>query len=408
MSLLSRLRQPMAIAVMALGVTQIIAWGTTIYALGVLAKPIAADTGWRLDLVIAGITCGLLASGVVSTAVGRWIDRSGGRGVMVLGSALMVAAQVAVAVASNVEAYLGAWTILGIAMRMSLYDAAFAALVQVAPSQGRRAISYLTLFGGFASSIFWPIGHLLEQAYGWRTTFLIFAALNLLICLPLHWFGLGTRQDSEQPSTSEPVALSSAAAPIPILQGRPRNIAMLLFALVVSSCAFVFGALAVLLPALLQASGVSGGQAVVLAAIKGVAQVGGRLADIMWGHHLGPLTLGRIAVALLPLSFLLLLSGDGSFVAALGFTILFGLSNGLVTIVRGAVPLVLFGPDGYGRVLGLLATPYLLVNATAPLVVIALVERTSFSTGSYVMLAAGAVATIAMEVMSAWYRGRRG
>ncbi len=175
----------------ALGFTQIIAWGTTLYALGVLGKPIAADTGWSQSLVFGGLTIALLVSSAASTTVGRLIDARGGRQIMCAGSVLIAIGLVALSQVTHPYAYLAAWAFLGLAMRMSLYDAAFAALVQVTPSRGRRAISYLTLFGGFASSAFWPIGHALNGAYGWRSTLLVFAAVNLAICLPLHWLGLG-------------------------------------------------------------------------------------------------------------------------------------------------------------------------------------------------------------------------
>src|SRR5262245_5936782 len=192
------LRQPATHAVLALGITQIIAWGTTLYALGVLGKPIAEDTGWSQSLVFGGLTIGLLVSAGVSTLVGRSIDRRGGRAVMGLGSLLMAAGLVLLALVQSPSAYLLAWAFLALAMRMSLYDAAFAALVQVTPSHGRRAISYLTLFGGFASSVFWPIAHLLNAAYGWRMTLVIFAAINVLVCLPLNWIGLARRESPLQ------------------------------------------------------------------------------------------------------------------------------------------------------------------------------------------------------------------
>ncbi len=151
---------------------------------------------------------------------------------------------------------------------------------------------------------------------------------------------------------------------------------MVLFAVVISACAFAFGALAVLLPAVLEASGISRGEAVFLASVKGFAQFFGRVCEIRYGGNLGILTVGRFAVACLPLSFAFLLFGGGGFAMALVFTLLFGVSNGLLTIVRGAVPLVLFGPVGYGAVLGLLATPYLIMNASAPVLLAALVEQT--------------------------------
>jgi predicted MFS family arabinose efflux permease len=393
-------------AVVALGITQIIGWGTTVYALGVLAKPITADTGWRFDLVVGGFTSGLLASALASTAIGRMIDRLGGRHVMTLGSAAMAATLAGVALAPNAIAYLLAWALLGVAMRLSLYDAAFAALVQVTPSQGRRAISYLTLFGGFASSVFWPLGHALAASFGWRTTFLIFAALNLMVCLPLHWFGLSRRESDE--SQASAAATMSSTEPLPVvhareLVGRTRHLAMALFAVVMSACAFVFGALAVLLPALLEANGVSATAAVTLAAIKGVAQVGGRFADIVYGQALAPLHLGRIAVGLLPVSFAMFYLFPAHFGTALAFTILFGISNGLVTIVRGTVPLALFGSKGFGEILGLLATPYLLLNACAPVVIALVIEYGGYDAAQNLMFAVGIVAIMTLEVLIRWH-----
>jgi MFS family permease len=391
--------------VVTLGITQIIGWGTTVYALGVLAKPIAADTGWRLDLVIAGITLALLASGVISTFLGRLIDRRGARVVMAAGSVLMAGLLAVIAIAPGITIYLAAWAALGVAMRMTLYDAAFAALVQLSPARGRAAISYLTLFGSFASSVFWPIGHALAQAHGWRTTFLVFAALNLLICLPLHLWGLARREALAASTGAAATSGPPAARAAPVLTGTARRLAMALFATVTSACAFVFGALAVLLPAVLEASGVNARDAVLLASIKGVAQFGGRLCDIRFGQNLAVLTVGRIAVFCLPLSLAALMLGHG-FGWALVFIILFGISNGLITIVRGAVPLVLFGPVGYGAVLGMLATPYLIMNASAPLLLATVIERGGFMAGEGVLMAAGLLALVAMEAMAVWYRRR--
>src|SRR5262245_16038405 len=175
-------RDPATHAVVALGFTQIIAWGTTLYALGVLGKPIAADTGWSQSLVFGGLTIGLLVSSAASTTVGRLIDGRGGRLVMSAGSILIAFGLAALSQVTHPYVYWSAWAFLGLAMLMNLYDAAFAALVQVAPSRGRRSISYLTLFGGFASTVFWPIGYELNAAYGWRTTLLVFAAINLCVC----------------------------------------------------------------------------------------------------------------------------------------------------------------------------------------------------------------------------------
>jgi hypothetical protein len=399
-------RDPVAHAIVALGFTQIIAWGTTLYALGVLGKPIAADTGWSQTAVFGGLTIALLASSAVSTTVGRMIDARGGRAVMAAGSVLIAIGLVALSQVTHIYAYWAAWAFLGIAMRMNLYDAAFAALVQVAPARGRRAISYLTLFGGFASTVFWPIGYELNAVYGWRATLIVFAVINLCVCLPLHWIGLARRESEAVPAAASAPAEKAASAEPP-LQGTARTIGMVLFGLIGAASAVVMGAMAVHLVPILEATGLAAATAVFLASLKGFAQVGGRIWDLTIARKWHPINVGRVSVAFIPLSFLVLMLGGASFWTALSFTLAFGVSNGLVTIVRGAVPLALFGAKGYGEVLGILATPYLLLAALSPAAFALVVERWGYGAGEAAMLGAGLVSFLAMEVMALWYRRQR-
>src|SRR6185436_7235639 len=337
----ARLADPMTGAVLALGITQITAWGTSYYCLGVLAGPITRDTGWSRGFVFLGFTVALLVMGIVSNAVGRAIDRRGGRAVMTLGTVLVSAGLFALAHVRSETAYLAVWAFLGLGMRLCLYDAAFAALVQVAPSRGRQAISYLTLFGAFASSVFWVVGHALNESVGWRQTLVLFALINLVVCLPLHWLGLARRE---------------AAADVdgPRLEGRARSIAIVLFALIMSLNGFVFGVISVQLVPLLEAAGLATAAAVWVASMKGVAQFAGRVVEIVFARNLRAITVGRIAVGVLPPSLLLLLAGTGSLPLIVAFTLLMGASQGVITIVRGAVPLALFGAKGYGAVLGVI------------------------------------------------------
>src|SRR5262245_26278144 len=400
------LRQPATHAILALGITQIVAWGTTLYALGVLGKPIAEDTGWSQSLVFGGLSIGLLVSAGVSTLVGRAIDRRGGRAVMGVGSLLMAAGLALLALVQSPFSYLLALASLGLAMRMCLDDAAFAALVQVTPSRGRRAISYLTLFRGFASSVFWPIAHLLNEAYGWRPTLVIFAAINLLLCLPLNWMGLAKRESPLQAQQADaPTAASTTGAPP--LQGPARTIAMLLFGAIVAASAIVFGAMAAHLVPVLEASGLASATAVWIASLKGVAQVAGRIWDLTLARKWHPIDVGRVSIAIMPLAFLVLMLGGAHFLAALAFTLLFGISNGLVTIMRGAVPLALFGPKGYGEVLGILASPYLVLAALAPAAFALVAEAYGYTIAQAIMLGAGLCSLGGMEVMSFWYRRRQ-
>ena len=394
----------MLFAVCALGIAQITAWGTSYYCLGVLAGPISADTGWSRSLVYFGFTVSLLAMGAVSTLAGRAIDRYGARGVMALGAVLVSAGLLALSQARSEAAYLAAWLLLGPAMRLSLYDAAFAALVQVVPSRGRKAISLLTLFGAFASTVFWVLGHYLNEAVGWRQTLVWFAAINLAICLPLIWFGLARREAAAQKAEGAAGAAADQVAP---LEGRARVIAMALFALVMSLNGFVFAVVTVQLVPLLEAAGLATAAAVWIASLKGFAQFAGRVVEIVFGSRLRAITVARIAIGVLPVSFLLLHFSGGALAIVLAFTLLMGASQGVITIVRGAVPLALFGATGYGAVLGLLATPILVVNAISPTLFAMIVDGWGWRAGQVTLIAVSAASLAAIELMSRWYEKAR-
>jgi MFS family permease len=397
----ARASEPMFVAVCSLGIAQITAWGTSYYCLGVLAGPIALDTGWSRSLIYFGFTVALLVMGVVSAAAGRAIDRYGARAVMTAGVVLVSAGMLALSAVRTEMAYLAVWGFIGLGMRLCLYDAAFAALVQVVPSRARHAISYLTLFGAFASSVFWVLGHFLNDAVGWRQTLVLFAAINLAVCLPLNWFGLARREAARQGAEApdaDPAARGSAP-----LKGRARSVAIGLFALVMSLNGFVFGVVTVQLVPLLEAAGLATAAAVWVASMKGFAQFAGRLVEIFFGRNLRAITVARIAIGVLPLSFLLLLVAGGNFLAVLAFTLLMGASQGVITIVRGAVPLALFGATGYGAVLGLIATPILIVNAASPTLFALIVDHGGWQVAQLVLVVTAATSWLAMEMMSRWY-----
>jgi hypothetical protein len=277
--------------------------------------------------------------------------------------------------------------------------------VQVAPSRGRTAISYLTLFGAFASSVFWVVGHVLNERVGWRHTLVLFAIVNLAVCLPLHWFGLARRESADRPAA--PAHKGRESVDGPPLEGRVRSIAIALFALIMSLNGFVFGVISVQLVPLLEAAGLATAAAVGVASLKGVAQFGGRVVEIIFGRELRAITVGRIAIGILPPSLLLLLAGTGSVPLVVAFTLVMGASQGVITIVRGAVPLALFGAKGYGAVLGVIASPVLVVGAVSPTVFAWIVDRWGWGVGRVSLLIGCSAACLAMEVMSRWYERRR-
>src|SRR5688572_26677593 len=245
-------RDPLLFAVCALGIAQITAWGASYYCLGVLADPIAADTGWSRGFVYFGYTVSLLAMGAVSPWAGRAMDRIGARAVMAAGTVLVSAGLYALSRVTSEGAYLAVWALLGVGMRLCLYDAAFAALVQVVPTRGRLAISYLTLFGAFASTVFWVIGHYLNESGGWRHALIVFSVTNLVVCLSPTWIALWRRETVAPQVHAE----SAGAAPASVaLEGRHRVVAIALFALVMSLNGFVFSVIAVQLVPLLEGIG---------------------------------------------------------------------------------------------------------------------------------------------------------
>jgi MFS family permease len=394
---------PMVVAVNALGITQITAWGTSYYCLGVLAKPIVAETGWPMTTVFLGFSVALLVMGLISTSVGRLIDRFGARAVMAVGTIIVSAGLVALSQVNDPTNYLAVWAVLGVGMRCCLYDAAFAALVQVTPTRGRTAISYLTLYGAYASTVFWVVGHYLNEAFGWRGTLIIFAAINFVVCLPLNWIGLARREPSER--TAIAAATPTLSPDGPQLEGRKRLVGIVLFALIMSLNGFVFGVVSLQLVPLLEAAGLAGAIAVWVASLKGHGQFAGRLVEIFFGRNLKAMTIARIAIAVVPASLVVLFFARGEVWQLAAFTLLLGASQGIITIVRGAVPLALFGAQGYGAVLGLIATPILLVNAFAPTIFALVVDQFGWQISMYALFACSVITWLAIEAMSRWYEG---
>ena len=399
---------PLVLSVNALGITQITAWGTSFYCLGVLAKPIANETGWAISTIFLGFSVALVVMGVISTSVGRLIDRMGARAVMSIGTVIVSAGLLGLSQVRDVASYLAAWAVLGVGMRCCLYDAAFAALVQAVPSRGRLAISYLTLYGAYASTVFWVIGHYLNEAHGWRGTLVIFAAINLAVCLPLNWLGLSRREAATEPASEAATTKAAEASPDgPLLEGRLRIVGIALFALIMSLNGFVFGVVSLQLVPLLEAAGLAGATAVWVASLKGHGQFAGRLVEIFFGRDLRAMTVARIAIGVLPPALLLLMVARGELWLLVAFTLLLGASQGVITIVRGAVPLALFGTEGYGAVLGLIATPILLVNAFSPTLFALIVDQVGWQNSLYALLACSILTWLAIELMSRWYEGAR-
>jgi hypothetical protein len=357
-------------AVPVLGVTQILTWGTIFYTPVLILPLLAQERGWSISFAMAGFSIGLLVAGLVAPYVGRSIDRVGGHVVMTVGSLIGALALVLIVHAANKIAYLAVWMMLGAAMAANLYDPAFASLGRIFGAAARRPITALTLMGGFASTVSWPVTHFLLEAAGWRGTYLVYAALLALISAPLHAFALPRSRARIEVPAEAGASVSAAVLP-------PHGLAFILVATAFASYAFVPSGMSAHLLAVFTRSGIDAGTVVWIGALFGPAQVGARLLEFTFGRDLHPLWIVRFALSALLAGFLMLAVLGISPATAAVFAVMFGGANGLVTITRGAVPLALFGPAGYGRLMGRLAGPWLLMQAVAPLVMAFVVDRAS-------------------------------
>ena len=345
--------------VSALGVAQIVSWGTLYYAIAVLGPAMRADLGVSELFVFGAFTAGLLASGTLSPLVGRMVDERGGRFTLSVGSVVAAAAMLLLAASVHPAMLFAGWVLAGVAMAACLYDPAFATLSQHAGASYRRSVTILTIFGALASTVFWPLSHLLMQAWGWRVTCVIYAALQLALCLPLHLVfvprGRGPGDATAQAGDTE--ARRSSAFGTARLRWLMAGFAL---------ASFAFSVIAVHIVTLLTTAGLTAAQAVTLAMLVGPMQVAGRLAELALAKRMRAVTvgLGTFLLMLVALGSLLQVNGPGVF--ALIFVVAYGWGNGIFTIVRGTAPAELFGRDGLGGLLGYLSRAALYARAAAP------------------------------------------
>lgn len=357
-------------AVPVLGITQILTWGTIFYTPVLIVPLIAAERGWSISFAMGGFSIGLLVAGLVAPYVGRSIDRFGGHVVMALGSLTGALGLFLITSAAHPVAYYAVWMVLGVAMAANLYDAAFSTLGRIFGIGARRPITALTLAGGFASTVSWPMTHFLLERVDWRGTYLIYAALLAFVAAPLHAMALPrTRYQSDI------AAPDTQSAPVKVLP--PYGLPFILVASAFASYAFVPSGLAAHLLAIFAREGIGSATVVWIGALFGPAQVGARLIEFTFGRNLHPLWIARFALTTFLCAFLMLVLLGVSTATAAAFALMFGGANGLITITRGAVPLALFGASGYGRLMGRLAGPFLLMQAAAPFIMAYMIERTS-------------------------------
>lgn len=353
--------------VVALGLAQTLAWASSYYLAAMLAVPMARDVGVSVSTVYAAFSAALVVSALVGPHAGRAIDRWGGRPVLACTSLVFAAGLAMLACASEPWSMFAGWVILGVGMGSGLYEGAFASLVRLWGHAARGPITGVTLFAGFASTVGWPLSTWLEAHVGWQGACLTWAALHVLLGLPLN-LSIPTAaqcaaQTSEASASSDPVAPGADAS--------WREAAMLSFVFAVTW--FISTAMAAHLPRLVQLGGASLATAVFVGALIGPAQVAARLLEFGVLRRVHPLLSARIAAALHPIGAIAFLWFGAP--AAAVFGVLHGAGNGILTIAKGTLPLVVFGPQGYGQRQGMLMVPARVAQAFAPWLFGVLLDR---------------------------------
>jgi MFS family permease len=381
-------------AVLALGLTQIIGYGTLYYSFSVLAPAMAREFGLSTEWIFGALSVSLLVGGLCAPWVGGWIDRRGAGRVMTIGSLAAALALAACAMAGNTSTLVLGLIAIQIASTLVQYSASFTLLVQLNPARAQRSITYLTLMAGFASTLFWPFTTALHAHLDWHHVYLLFAAMHLFLCLPVHfWLMVKTRaiSDRRAPLDHAPRSVEALAGVIENV-ARPRAFGLMLLGFAIQS--FVTSTFLVHMLPMLTELGLAKASVLVASAF-GPAQVLSRFTNMTFGGRLSQRTLAVIASAFLPLATVILLATAPNLAGAFAFAIVFGLSSGLASIVQGTLPLELFGSDGYGKRLGRVTSVRLVVSSAAPFAFALMTEHLGYPIALSIIAALSTLAVLA-------------
>lgn len=382
--------------VSALGLTQIIGYGTLYYSFSILAPGMAADLGLTLAEVFGVFSASLFIGGLSATYIGRQMDRIGAATIMTIGSVLAAITLALCAWSPSIAIFAVAIVLLEISSGMVQYQAAFAALVESDPRSASRSITYLTLIGGFASTIFWPISAALSGYLSWREIYLVFAGLNLVLCMPLHYWimRVGKAAANGDPAIRTREKVVGAIAP----HARRRGMVLVSFAFALLG--FTLAAILAHMVPMLGSIGL-GAAAVVIGSLFGPAQVLSRLINMIFGKSLSPPVLAVLSAVLIVLGVLILLATGTWLPGAVAFAICLGLGSGISSIAQGSLPLYLFGSDGYGAITGKMAAARLAVGAGAPFVFAAAMENIGLNFALLANACLGAISIAAFVAVAA-------
>ncbi|PDT05436.1 MFS transporter [Rhizobium chutanense] len=391
-----RFRSAQTVTVLA--VTQLIGWGTTFDMLGVMGRIVAPALGLVNEVVFAGLTIMMMVSAILGPATGRWLSRYGAARVLSAASLTFALGLCLLAAADGIMLYASAWVVIGIGGAFGLSAPAYTAVVEREGENGKRVIAILMLFTGLSSAIFWPILSLLNETIGWRPTFLVCAALQFFVCLPLHLFAL------PKPIATRGEGGAADIAPVPLTKAARRK-AFLLIAAATTITTFITFGISPSLLEIFRQSGASPAFALQLGSARGVLGISARFLDMLLGRRGNPLLSAAMGIGLMATSFLVMLVAGPSAPMLVTFVLLYGFGAGVMTVARALLPLALFSPGEYGLQAARLSLPQNLANAIAPVIFTAILDRAGIGPALVTGAALAALALAFILMLMALVRG---
>lgn len=373
---------------LAAGGNQLINWGISFYMPGTFARAIAQDTGWSSAHIYLGLTLAMLMMALLSPWVARLLAHFGGQRVVVCGTLLIAVGCLLMSVIHTLFGWYIAWMITGIGMRLALYDGLFAVLVNLYGQRARVTISRVTLAGGLASALFWPLGAALLTVTDWRGALLVYGLLGIVSALLL----------MRLPNQKLPPVPARRAAPVSVHDRRTG----LLYAALIALVTFISNGTSTHLPEFIAAHGLP----VAVGMLWGVGQTGARFLEVASGSALTPIKLTLLTSFFIPLCFALGISSTHITWAAGGFVLGYGAINGLTTVFKATLPLQLFAAEDYARRTGVLLIPAQVLAAASPFAYAWLNHRLGIN-GSLMLSAALALIVAGLAVSIALCQASR-
>jgi len=373
-----------------LSLAQLVTWGSVFYTFSLLLEPVERELGLSRAQSSLAFSLALLVEGAMAYPVGRWIDRGHERAVMTCGSLAVAVLLVLHGAVHSAGAFYLVWAGLGAALSATLYNPVFAVLTRRYPHDFRRAIITVTFLGGLASTVFIPLSAWLISVFGWRHALWVLAAMHLLLCAPLHAIQLRGAPGPVQPKASSGMAGASSYM---------RSAPFLLIGVFVVGMMGVTASLPPHMVSLLRGSGLSEAWVIAIPASIGVIQVLGRLLLFFFERHFDLHVANRMIPVLIPLGLGALIAGAGHPWAALLFVLLYGLGNGMLTIVKGTAIAQYVNREHVASLNGALGLPSAIARALAPFMLGVLwTAESGYSRGLWLLLAMSIMAVLALHL----------